>query len=280
MTNAEIILETAAWIEERLHDELPVPAIAARAGYSVHHFARLFAGVVGLAPREYVAKRKLSEAGKALASGRRVTDVAFEFGFHDLETFSRAFRRELGVTPSAVRRGASFPYLASAERLRHAAKLQTEPELEVLPALLLAGRSIQATGEAGEVARLWSEFVPRAPSVPRIARPPRFRQLAWWAEQGECPINIMAAAEMESLDELPMDLVGKAVPPCECLVFTHHGSVASVGQSYEAIYARILPSLDRRPSLPFCLESYFDDAGDPYADGYRFRILVPLGAPR
>jgi predicted transcriptional regulator YdeE len=81
---------------------------------------------------------------------------------------------------------------------------------------------------------------------------------------------------METLDELELDLSGKAVPACDCIAFEHRGSAARVSESYRAIYAELLPAMDRKPALPFNFESYYPDAGDPYSDSYRFRICIPL----
>lgn len=276
MDNAQVILETARWIEGRLREALPVPAIAAKAGYSLHHFTRLFAAVIGMPPKEYVLRRKLSEAARDLAGGRRVTDTAFEWGFGDLDSFSRAFRRELGCSPSAVRRGAPFPYQEPAAYRVPGPPVDAEPALERFPPVLLAGRQVRITGPGDEVGRLWAGFLPRVPSIPRRARPPRVRQLATWTEDAEDWVDILVAAEMETLDALPLDLVGRAVPGCECLSFLHRGSAARVGESYAAIYGTLLPSLDRKPSLPFNFEWYFQDAGDPYSEEFRFKICVPV----
>lgn len=278
MTNAQIILETARWLEGRLGEELPVTTLAAKSGYSLHHFVRLFAGVLGLPPKEYILRRKLSEAGRALAAGkRRVVDVALDFGFKDHETFTRAFVRMFGVTPSAVRRGSPFPYFGPpAEAARPAAPIVSAPDLERFDACLLAGYQLRLTQESGEVGRLWARLAKRAWSVPGRRKPERFRQLATYDESDEDWVDILAAVEMETLDKLPLDLVGKAMPACECLVFTHRGSVARVGESYKAIYAEILPALARRPAQPFNFETYFEDAGDPYSSSYRFKICIPL----
>lgn len=278
MTNAEVILETAKWIEGRLDGELPVPAVAARSGYSLHHFVRLFVGVAGIAPKEYILRRKLSEAGLALARRRcRVTDAAFEFGFRDLETFSRAFSREFGVAPSAVRAGASFPYLAPlAMTLRRAPTLAGTPVIERFPAALLAGRSIHVTEAGDKVGKLWAAFMPRAASLPRRRDPPVFRQLATWDEEAEESLDILVGVEMETLDELPLDLVGKAVPACDCLVFEHRGSASRIAESYGTIYADLLPAMDLKPTMAFNFERYRPDAGDPWSDAYRFDICVPL----
>lgn len=277
MRNEEVILETTRWIEGKLRDELPVPAIAAKAGYSLHHFTRLFAGVVGIPPKEYVLRRKLSEAARELAAGRgRVVDVALAWGFNDLDSFARAFRRELGCTPSAARRGAAFPFLEPTVRRKAAAPVEGAPAIETFPPVLLAGYQLRISGPGDEIGRLWARFMPRSATIPRRRSPGRTRQLATWTEDAEDWVDILVAAEMETLDELPFDLVGKAVPACSCLTFLHRGSAARVGESYAAIYGSLLPALDRKPVLPFNFEHYFDDSGDPYSDGYSFKICVPI----
>jgi len=277
MDNAEVVLETVRWMEGHLREKLPVPAIAAKAGYSLHHFTRLFAAVVGIPPGEYVLKRKLSEAARELAAGgKKVTDAAFEWGFADLDSFARAFRRVMGSSPSAVRRGVPFPYLEPTVRRIPGPPVDCEPVLERFPPVLLAGWSVRITGPGDEVGRLWARFLPRAESIPRRIHPPRVRQLATWSEDAEDWVDILVAAEMETLDYLPLDLVGKAVPECECLSFLHRGSAARVGESYAAIYGTLLPALDRKPALSFNFEVYFEDAVDPYSDAFRFKICVPV----
>jgi predicted transcriptional regulator YdeE len=145
------------------------------------------------------------------------------------------------------------------------------------PAFLLAGWIVRVSEDPSSVGRLWARFLDRAPAIPSRMEPIRFRQLATWTEDAEDWVDIMTGVEMETLDSLEIDLVGKAVPACDCLVFEHHGSAALVGESYRAIYADILPAMERKPILPFNFETYYPDAGDPYAKDYRFRICIPLG---
>lgn len=281
MTNAEVIFQTVEWVEAHLREELSVPAVAKKAGYSLHHFIRLFGGVVGSPPKEYIARRKLSEAARELsAGGRRVTDVAFDYGFKDLETFTRAFRRELGTTPTAVRRGASFPFVEAVLRPQAAPTddtgIREAPAIESIGAFSLVGRSIRVQSETDEVGSLWNKFLERAPGVPRACVPPKYHQLAWWFEDTEDSMEIMVGIKTTDLSEVPIDLIGKAVPACTCLVFTHHGSMAGIGESYRDIYVKWIPQSDRRPALPFNFERYSDGQSDPYSDGYSMQICVPV----
>jgi AraC-like DNA-binding protein len=61
---------------------------------------------------QYVVRRRLEECRAALMnpiSSRSVTDVAFAWGFNNLWTFNRNFRRAFGITPGEMRRDAPAP---------------------------------------------------------------------------------------------------------------------------------------------------------------------------
>jgi predicted transcriptional regulator YdeE len=154
--------------------------------------------------------------------------------------------------------------------------IEEPPVLERVEPFFLAGWSIRVSEQTDAVGRLWARFAARAPSVPRLLSPPRFRQLASWTEESEDGIDIMVAVEVTDLSQLPIDLVGKSVPGCACLVFTHHGSMANVGESYRSIYQVWLARSDRRPTMPFNFERYFEDAPDPFSDSYSMQICVPV----
>jgi AraC family transcriptional regulator len=64
---------------------------------------------------EYIKNRRLSEANKALQSGARVTDVAYQYGYESLDGFTRAFKAFCGILPSEVAKTGlcrSFPPLS------------------------------------------------------------------------------------------------------------------------------------------------------------------------
>jgi AraC-like DNA-binding protein len=81
---------------------------AARAvGLSPFHFLRVFAGVLGVTPHQYLVRARLRHAARMLADDTRsITDVALDVGFGDLSNFVRTFHRAAGVSPSGFRRAA------------------------------------------------------------------------------------------------------------------------------------------------------------------------------
>jgi AraC-like DNA-binding protein len=93
------------FIEDRLSEELDFEEIARSANSSNANFQRIFSIVTGMTVGDYIRSRRLSLAGKDLAeSGAKVIDTAIKFGFETAESFTKAFTRFHGVTPSAAKR--------------------------------------------------------------------------------------------------------------------------------------------------------------------------------
>ncbi len=93
-------------------DDASLGALARRAHRSRFALHRTMRDVIGETPRRYVTRVRLDRAASALVSSRRaVSDIARDHGYASHEVFTRAFRRQFGVTPSTVRarglRGAS-----------------------------------------------------------------------------------------------------------------------------------------------------------------------------
>lgn len=90
--------------EEHLDEPLRLAELAAIAGFSPHHFHRVFQHVTGEAPKEYLRRLRLERAVYRLkVSPDNVLQIALEAGFKTHETFTRAFVRQFGIAPSEFR---------------------------------------------------------------------------------------------------------------------------------------------------------------------------------
>ncbi len=99
------------YISNNLTDPGLTPAQAAAAiKISVRQLHHLFEPT-GMSFAQHVQSRRLEECHKALASpfskNRSVTDIAYAWGFNNLASFYRAFRRRFGISPGHVRENAS-----------------------------------------------------------------------------------------------------------------------------------------------------------------------------
>ena len=79
--------------------------LAAEANLSLSHFAREFHRTVGQTPYAYLLRRRIERARDLVVrSGLPFAEVGRRSGFPSPAHFADRFRREVGVTPSALRR--------------------------------------------------------------------------------------------------------------------------------------------------------------------------------
>lgn len=95
------------WVGDNLAERLSNDDLAAKMAMSTRNFARLFRQETGLTPAKLVERMRIEAARCLLESSTKPIDaVAALTGFGDPERMRRAFRRQDGVCPSAVRRTA------------------------------------------------------------------------------------------------------------------------------------------------------------------------------
>jgi AraC family transcriptional regulator len=83
---------------------IDLAALARDAGLSKFHLLRLFKAVYGATPMAFAEQARLERAAAALrGSSRPVTEVAAEAGYDSPSAFAKAFRRRMGLAPSAWR---------------------------------------------------------------------------------------------------------------------------------------------------------------------------------
>lgn len=93
------------FIEENITEDLSVDEIAEHVNLSSFYFQKGFAMLCGFTISEYIRNRRLALAGNDLATGEdRIIDIAMKYGYDSPDSFTKAFSRFHGVTPTAARK--------------------------------------------------------------------------------------------------------------------------------------------------------------------------------
>lgn len=96
----------AAFIQQNYSRAIGVEEVARQAGVSRSYLYRAFREAFGCSPSAYLCRHRIQRACQLLRhSTLPVGAVATSVGFEDPFYFSRAFRRETGVSPSEYRSG-------------------------------------------------------------------------------------------------------------------------------------------------------------------------------
>ncbi|MDE6963972.1 MAG: AraC family transcriptional regulator [Lachnospiraceae bacterium] len=101
----EVIGEAIDYIEAHIEEEISLNDIAKQVHISPFYFHKGFGMLCGYSLNEYIRNRRMSLAGGELISGdATITELALKYGYDSPDSFTRAFSRFHGVSPSAVRK--------------------------------------------------------------------------------------------------------------------------------------------------------------------------------
>lgn len=93
------------FIEDHLSEEISLATLAKLVNLSLFHFARAFKQSFGVPPHRYHSGRRMDRARSLLQKpALSVTQISAQTGFRETSSFTRAFRRFTGVTPTEYRR--------------------------------------------------------------------------------------------------------------------------------------------------------------------------------
>lgn len=98
------IKKSICYIEDNLMNKMSVEDVSKQVFASNSHFQRIFNLVTGITIGEYIRNRRLSLAGQdLLLTSSKVIDIAMRYQYDTSESFSKAFVRFHGISPSDVK---------------------------------------------------------------------------------------------------------------------------------------------------------------------------------
>ncbi len=267
------------YVEAHITEPIDYEAAAKQAYSSSFHFQRVFSILCGYTLGDYIRMRRLSLAGSELASSDiKVIDAALKYGYDTPESFSRAFTRFHGVTPSgAKRRGAAlksfsplsvklildggntmdyrietkgaFPIICRKKRV--SGKEEMTPEA--------ISRFWQTCGEDGTIEAL-CKYIPENNIFPGCIVGASFGKDA---RDGEFPYAI--GAHYNGAPVTDEGLAVEQIPPHTYAVFPCVGPMPEAfRQLYQRIYSEFFPTSEYQPCGGTDFEAYPSaDVTDP-----------------
>lgn len=93
------------YIESHLEDDICVDDVAKRVYISPFFLQKGFSFMTGYTVSEYIRSRRLYQAAVDIVGGNdKIIDIAYKYCYETPESFSKAFSRFHGVTPSNIRK--------------------------------------------------------------------------------------------------------------------------------------------------------------------------------
>lgn len=99
-----IVNSIVIYIESRIRTEISYVDLEKATGFSLVHIRSIFKDFFKIPLARYILQRKIANAAYEIRySKKRITDIAYSYGFDGYDSFTRAFKRILGITPREYR---------------------------------------------------------------------------------------------------------------------------------------------------------------------------------
>lgn len=227
------------YIEQNIKENLTAEEIAAETGYSLYHFSRVFSLCKQMSVMEYVRSRKLSLAAVELFSGKRIIDIALEYGFETQSGFTKAFRKAFGYSPSqyAARMNG---YLQDGPIFEIGGYLMN-PVIVQKPAFQVAGYGIATNVAEGnytkDMASFWNHYEGEnlESKMYEILTPPKHGEVGLCApalDSGNA--SYLLGVIVDDFSKVTPDMLTAEVPEAQYAVFTTPPVDTSEGKDQEA----------------------------------------------
>ena len=277
------------YVESHITEPIDYEEAAKRAYSSSFHFQRVFSILCGFTLGEYIRCRRLSLAGSELVSSDdKIIDIALKYGYDTPESFSRAFSRFHGVSPSQVKKSnvvlKSFSRLSVKLILDGGNIMDYRIETKNAFRLIMKKKKVSCNQEltAAEIEDFWKSCTMDGTIEKLCKYIPEdnvFRNCIVGASFGkdvadkEFPYAIGAMYNGMPVEE--EDLVIEEIPAHSYVVFPCVGKMPEAFQRlYQRIYSEFFPASEYQPCGGTDFEAYpSDDVKNP---DYRCEVWIAV----
>lgn len=271
------------YIEENIDKDITSDEIAKAAYSSKFHFLRMFNMLTGMTLGEYIRGRRLSLAGKdALSSNMKICDIAYKYGYETPESFTKAFKKLHGISPSQARKKEqklkavppiSFQITVKGEK-RMDYKIVKKEEFKIV------GVSKRVSTKNGEnfkiIPKFWDEICKDGicEKLDESAGKLGILGVCCNADMEQEEFTYMIAVEGEKVEALDnCDVLN--IPQCTWAVFESIGPMPhAIQKVWDKIFAEWFPATKYEHAEAPELEVYLP--GNPNAEDYKCEVWIPI----
>jgi AraC-like DNA-binding protein len=91
------------FIKKNIYNEITLDSLSLHSSYAKSYLYELFIKEVGMPPMKYIEKELMEEACRLIKDGMKIQKVSEILHYADTSTFSRSFKRVIGVSPIEYR---------------------------------------------------------------------------------------------------------------------------------------------------------------------------------
>ena len=269
--------QTMDYLEEQLTGEVDMKIFHQLSGYSYPLFSRIFSIMADMTLAEYLRNRRLSEAVTDLReSSDKIIDIAMKYGYESADSFSAAFKKFHGATPSEVRNGKPyrvFPRLQLSLKITGGKNMDIK--IQKKPSFTVAGVLLEAIDNS-QCPSAWEQLYANhsLESLESLGSGQSFGVCSD-VKEGEI-INYMAAYDVTDkakAEELGLSI--KDISEAEYAIVPVNGAIpTSIQHAWKYVLEIFFPETGYRHSGAPDFEVYTE--GDMSSPDYQMELWIPV----
>ncbi len=278
----ESIGKAIRFIEDNIAEDITVDMIAEHVNISSFYFQKGFAMLCGFTIAEYIRNRRLALAGNDLATGNeKIIDIALKYGYDSPDSFTRAFTRFHGVTPTSARKNQvmlkSFAPLKIKISLEGGYLMDYKMEKKEAFTVIANAKTFSYEGAKELVPQFWQEHYQSGKGK---------TVMGWYGinideNMRHDTFEYLIADPYNTDMEVPEGFITKIIPEFTWAVFPCVGAMPDTLQNVNTkIFTEWLPALKEYEfAAGYCVEYYDDPSKYPKGtqdEKYYCEIWIPV----
>lgn len=261
MSWMETIGDAIQYVEDHITDELTVNMIANHVNISSFYFQKGFAMLCGFTVSEYIRNRRLALAGNDVAtSDEKIIDIALKYGYDSPDSFTKAFTRFHGVTPTAARKDKvllkSFAPLKMKISLEGGYLMDYKIEKKEAFTVIANAKTFAYEGAKEIIPQFWQEHYQAGKGKTVMGE----YGINIDEKMGNDTFEYLIADSYQTGAEVPEGFVTRTIPEFTWAVFPCKGAMPNVLQDVNTkLFTEWLPALKEYEfAAGYCIEWYDD----------------------
>lgn len=278
----EAIAEAIQYVEDHITDELTVDMVADHVNISSFYFQKGFAMLCGFTISEYIRNRRLALAGNDLAtSDEKIIDIAMKYGYDSPDSFTRAFSRFHGVSPTAARKDRvmlkSFAPLKIKLSLEGGYLMDYRIEKKEAFTVIANAKVFSYEGAKESIPQFWQEHYQTGKGKTVMGQ----YGINIDEKMGNDTFEYLIADSYTNGKEVPEGFVTRTIPELTWAIFPSVGALPDALQDVNTkIFTEWLPALKKYEfAAGYCVEMYDDPTKYPKGtndEKYYCEVWIPV----
>lgn len=277
----KLIGDAIQYMEDHITQDLTADDVAATFHILSLYFQKGFAMMCGFSVSEYLRNRRLALAGNEVAAtDEKIIDIALKYGYDSPDSFTKAFTRFHGATPTAVRRngGTLKAFLPVKIKFTLEGGFMMDYRIEVKDSfqVIANAKTFSYEGAKQAIPAFWQEHYAAGKGKTICGT----YGINIDESMGEDAFEYLIADPYRG-QEIPEGFVVKTIPAFTWAVFPVKGAMPDALQyTNTMIYTEWLPAAgDYEFAAGYCVEMYDDPCRYPKGtadENYYCEIWIPV----